>query len=217
MQKECDKSTAIAEEALQAAASEVSAINDQLEQEALTRETLQTAIRKLEHKLVTEQQKNKLSSSEWMMNRKQWQRDTNNLIVSIQQECNTVFTQNLIRNRNESPRSVTIINDNCNVSNDDENTTIQDDKSDSGTGTNDKSNSVMPLDDDSYISRIEHGVDVAFPIHRTPWKRNKHNSSNTNNGTQLPVITKTTSYNSPLDVSQALDETEAMVRSLVAK
>jgi hypothetical protein len=202
MQRECDKSTAIAEEALQAAASEVSAINDQLDKEVTARETLQNTIRELEHKLVSEKQKNTLSA-ELIFNRKQWQRDTNNLIVSIQQECNTVFTQSLTRDRTESPRSVTTVNDNTDINNDVKNRIDK---------NYDKSNTVTQLNDDSCLSRIEHGagatmIDVAFPIHRTPWKRD---------GTST-IIAKSTSYNSPLDVSQALDETEALVRSLVTK
>lgn len=197
MQREFDKNTAVAEEAMQAAASEVAAVTEQLKMETTARESLQGTIHELEHKLVTEQQKNKLSS-EFMMNRKQWQRDTNNLIETIQQECNTVFTQNLIRNRTESPRSVTIINNN----------------NDGGNGNmrledHDEKSSTVQLDE-SYLSRIEHGAgasvtDVAFPVHRTPWKSDRFTQK------------ATTSYNSPLDVSQALDETEALVRSLVAK
>ena len=198
MQREFDKNTAVAEEAMQAAASEVAAITEQLKMETTARESLQGTIHELEHKVVTEQQKNKLSS-EFMINRKQWQRDTNNLIETIQQECNTVFTQTLIRNRTESPRSVTIIsNDNAG---DKRNMRLDD--------ADDKSSTVQL--DESYLSRIEHGAgasvtDVAFPVHRTPWKSNKF--------TQKAA---TTSYNSPLDVSQALDETEALVQSLIAK
>jgi hypothetical protein len=198
MQREFDKNTAVAEEAMQAAASEVAAVTEQLKIETTARESLQGTIHELEHKLVTEQQKNKLSS-ELMMNRKQWQRDTNNLIETIQQECNTVFTQNLIRNRTGSPRSVTIINNNDN----------EDDKRNTRHDDHDEKSSMVQLDE-SYLSRIEHGAgasvtDVAFPVHRTPWKSDR-------------VTQKaTTSYNSPLNVSQALDETEALVRSLVAK
>jgi hypothetical protein len=182
MQHECDKNTAVAEEAMKAAASELSAVTEQLDKESATRESLESNVRDLEHKLLTEKQKSKLSA-EWMMNRKQWQRETNNLIVTIQQECNTVFAQNL--DRRESPRSVTMVEDAC-----DEDTTGK-----SGTL------------DDSCLSRIEQGVgtsisEMAFPVHRTPWKL---------------VDEPRTSYNSPLDVSQALDETEALVRSLVAK
>lgn len=200
MQREFDKNTAVAEEAMQAAASEVAAVTEQLKMETTARESLQGTIHDLEHKLVTEQQKNKLSS-EFMVNRKQWQRDTNNLIETIQQECNTVFTQNLIRNRTESPRSVAIIDSN--------NSDIEDDKGNIRLDDNDEKSSTVQLDE-SYLSRIEHGAgasvtDVAFPVHRTPWKSERF--------TQKP----TTSYNSPLDVSQALDETEALVRSLVAK
>jgi hypothetical protein len=197
MQREFDKNTAVAEEAMQAAASEVAVVTEQLKMETTARESLQGTIHELEHKLVTEQQKNKLSS-EFMMNRKQWQRDTNNLIETIQQECNTVFTQNLIRNRTESPRCVTIINN--------EN---EGDKGSLGLEDNDEKSSTVQLDE-SYLSRLEHGAgasvnDVAFPVHRTPWKSDRF------------TVKATTSYNSPLDVSQALDETEALVRSLVAK
>ena len=198
MQREFDKNTAVAEEAMQAAASEVAAITEQLKMETTARESLQGTIRELEHKVVTEQQKNKLSS-EFMINRKQWQRDTNNLIETIQQECNTVFTQTLIRNRTESPRSVTIIsNDNAG------------DKRNMRLDDADDKSSIVQLDE-SYLSRIEHGAgasvtDVAFPVHRTPWKSNKFTQK-----------ASTTSYNSPLDVSQALDETEALVQSLIAK
>lgn len=199
MQREFDKNTAVAEEAMQAAASEVATVTEQLKMETTARESLQNAIHELEHKLVTEQQKNKLSS-ELMMNRKQWQRDTNNLIETIQQECNTVFTQNLVRNRTESPRSVTIISNNNDNEGDNGNMRLDD---------NDEKLSTGQLDE-SYLSRIEHGAgasvtDVAFPVHRTPWKSDRFTQK------------ERTSYNSPLDVSQALDETEALVRSLVAK
>lgn len=181
MQRECDKNTAVAEEAMKAAASELAAVTEQLDKESVAREALESNVRDLEHKLVTEQQKNKLSS-EWMMNRKQWQRETNNLIEAIQQECNTVFTQNLMRT--ESPRSVAMVD-------------VGDDDTTGKSG----------LLDDSCLSRIEQGVgtsitEMPFPVHRTPWKQRGDLK---------------TSYNSPLDVSQALDETEALVRSLVGK
>jgi hypothetical protein len=165
-QRECDKNTAVAEEAMQAAASEVSAVTEQLDKEAAARESLEGTVRELERKLVIERQKSKMSS-EWMTNRKQWQAETNNLIASIQQECNTVFAQNIVRT--ESPRSVAV----------------------SGA---DESSSML---DDVDLSKIEGTADV-YPVHKTPWKRETR-----------------TSYKSPLDVSQALDETEALVRSLV--
>lgn len=190
MQRECDKSTAVAEEAMKAAAAELAAVTEQLDKESSAREALESSVRDLELKLVTEQQKSKLSS-EWMMNRKQWQRETNNLIVAIQQECNTVFSQNLVRTN--SPRSVADAST-CDVD--------MTEKSVGGTS--------MQLLDDSCLSRIEQGAcgtsmsDMPFPVHRTPWKKQAGNAPKT-------------SYNSPLDVSQALDETEALVRSLVGK
>lgn len=70
MQRECDKSTAVAEEAMKAAAAELAAVTEQLDKESSAREALESSVRDLELKLVTEQQKSKLSS-EWMMNRKQ--------------------------------------------------------------------------------------------------------------------------------------------------
>ena len=186
---------------MQAAASEVAAITEQLQMETTARESLQGVIHELELKLVTEQQKNKLSS-EFVMNRQQWQRDTNNLIETIQQECNTVFTQNLVR-RTESPRSVTIIHHNHQSDNTGDQRTMRlDDEQD------DKSSSGHLEEEESDLSRIEHGASltkVAFPVHRTPWKSDRF------------ITKRTTSYQSPLDVSQALDETEALVRSLVAK
>jgi hypothetical protein len=188
MQRECGESTAVAEEAMKAAAAELAVVTEQLDKESLARETLESNVRDLELKLVTEQQKNKLSS-EWMMNRKQWQRETNQLIVAIQQECNTVFTQNLVRT--DSPRSVV-------------------DASSCDAGITGKSVADMQLLDDSCLSRIEQGAggtsisEMPFPVHRTPWKKQKGDPPKT-------------SYNSPLDVSQALDETEALVRSLVGK
>ena len=172
MQRECDQNTAIAEEAMHTAAAEVSTMTKQLDKETTARETLENNIRELEHKLVTEKQKSKLST-EFMMNRKQWRRETNNLIASIQQECNTVFAQNIVRT--EGPRSVTTVR------------MTEEEVKDIKSG----------LLDDSCLSRIEQGAgismsDVAFPVHRTPWKRDGNPK---------------TSYNSPLDVSQALDET----------
>ena len=184
---------------MQAAASEVAAITEQLQMETTARESLQGVIHELELKLVTEQQKNKLSS-EFVMNRQQWQRDTNNLIETIQQECNTVFTQNLVR-RTESPRSVTIIHQ-SEKTGDQRTMRLDDDNQD------DKSSSEHLEEEESDLSRIEHGASltkVAFPVHRTPWKSDRF------------IAKRTTSYQSPLDVSQALDETEALVRSLVAK
>lgn len=186
---------------MQAAASEVAAITEQLQMETTARESLQGVIHELELKLVTEQQKNKLSS-EFVMNRQKWQRDTNNLIETIQQECNTVFTQNLVR-RTESPRSVAIIHHNHPNDNigDQRKLRLEDDKQ------NEKS-STEHFEEESDLSRIEHGAsltNVAFPVHRTPWKSDRF------------ITKRTTSYQSPLDVSQALDETEALVRSLVAK
>lgn len=187
MQRECDKSTAVAEEAMNAAALELATVTEQLDKELIARETLESNVRDLELKLLTEQQKSKLSS-EWMMNRKQWQRETNSRIAAIQQECNTVFTQNLVRT--ESPRSV-VDGSSCDADT---------------TGV-----AGMQLLDDSCLSRIEQGAggvsisEMPFPVHRTPWKKQEGNAP------------KKTSYNSPLDVSQALDETEALVRSLVGK
>ena len=72
----------------------------------------------------------------------------------------------------------------------------------------DKSSSEHLEEEESDLSRIEHGASltkVAFTVHRTPWKSDRF------------IAKRTTSYQSPLDVSQALDETEALVRSLVAK
>jgi hypothetical protein len=184
MQRECDKSTGVAEEAMEAAASELAAVTEQLDKESLAREVLESSVCDLKLKLVAEQQKNKLSS-ELMMNWKQWQRETNNLIVTIQQECNSVFTKKLVRT--DGHRSVV-------------------DASTSGADTTDKSVVGTQLLDDSCLSHIEQGgtclSDVLFPVHRTPWKKQSGNPPKT-------------SYSSPLNVSQALDETEAMVRSLV--
>lgn len=176
MQRECDKNTAVAEEAMQAAASEVSAVTLQLDKETAVRETLEGAVRDLERKLVIEKQKSKLSS-EWMVNRQDWQQETNNLISSIQQECNTVFAQNMLLQAS-SPRSVPAAPDDS-----------------------------SPLSlNDSDVSKIDGAAvnkseGMAFPVHRTPWKR----------------VASRTSYQSPLDVSHALDETEALVRSLLVQ
>jgi hypothetical protein len=115
----------------------------------------------LERNLVMERQKNQLSSSEWMTHRKKWQAETNQLSASIQQECNTVFAQNMVGERTQSPNSVAAADE----------------------------SSILDPGDWSKSSPA-----TFSPI--TPWKR--------------------TSYKSPLDVSQALDETEAMVRSLLS-
>ena len=183
MQRECETNTAVAEEAMQAAASEVSAVTEQLDKETAARESLQGSVRDLELQLVKERQTMKLSSTEWMTNRAKWQRETNTLIASIQQDCNTVFAQNMHHVRTASPRSVL-----------------------AGDATNDSTSTEIPHDTSNDLSKIESvGGSPAemtlLAFHQTPWKR-----------VQLRAAT---SYKSPLDVSHALDETEALVRSLV--
>lgn len=118
------------------------------------REQLEGNVRELEKTLTIERQRSKLSER-WMTDRKQWNKETRDLLASIQEECNAVFSQNLAAHKSmllSSPTSV-----------------------------------VTSTPDDESIFSLDQ-----------PW-----------------LSKPTTSYASPLDVSHAIDETEAMVRSMM--
>jgi len=189
-QRECDKNTAVAEEAMEAAASEVAAVTEQLDKETAARETLEGTVRELERKLVIESQKSKLSV-EWMKSRKQWQKETNSLLASIQEECNAVFSQNMVATTSASPRTVAAVDEK-------ESSLAAASSSLQQSSSAVNSSSVL---DTSTLSNIEN-ADPMAPL-PTPWNKSKQ------------IGAKTTSYNSPLDVTQAVDETEALVRSLL--
>lgn len=97
---------------MQAAAGEVATVTEQLDKEAATREALEGTVRDLERKLVIEGEKSRLAS-DYMTSRKKWQDETNNLLASIQEECNTIFDQNMVAT--ESPRTVVAVADESSI------------------------------------------------------------------------------------------------------
>lgn len=197
VQRECDKSTAVAEEAMEAAASEVATVTEQLDKETAARESLEGTVRDLERKLVIESQKSKLSV-EWMKSRKQWQKETNNLLASIQEECNAVFAQNMVAVPATPRRASAEPGSSTKQPNEEQQQHSPSSLSSLGASNNNAS-SVL---DTSTISNIEN-ADPTAPV-PTPWNDRKRGAT-----------VFRTSYNSPLDVTQAVDETEALVRSLL--
>lgn len=110
IQRECDKSTAVIEEAMRSAEKEAAEVTEQFNKEAQARESLEGTVRELERKLAMESQKGRLASQH-MKTQKQWQEETNNLIASIQHECNEIFQQNLVSTTSDSPRTVMVADD----------------------------------------------------------------------------------------------------------
>jgi hypothetical protein len=180
-QREGSKNMAVAQEAMEAAAAEVATVNGQLDKESAARENLEGQIRELERKLIIEAQKSKLSS-QWMTSRKQWQEETNTLLSSIQEECNTIFTQNMVRastgHGGSSPRSVAI---------------------------DDTTQSVIHLEDESKdYGGCEERFGATSSNSFFPISQRHHLASGD------PIL-----YANKLDVSHAVDETEALVRSIM--
>jgi hypothetical protein len=154
IQRESEANAAAVEEAMKQSAEEVSEMSKQLEKEMAAKEAVEGSLRNLERKLVIEREKSKLSSK-WKASKKQWQNDTNKILLVMQQECNAVFAHNIHEVANSPKR-----ND----------------------------------DSSSFASSI------ASTVKNTPVNR---------------WVKPTTSYTSPLDLSLALDDTEAYVRSVI--
>jgi hypothetical protein len=95
---------------MRSAEKEAAEVTEQLNQESKARENLESAVRELERKLAVESQKGRLASQH-MKTQKQWQEETNNLIASIQDECNEIFQQNMVSPNSESPRTVMVADD----------------------------------------------------------------------------------------------------------
>ena len=112
MQKEYDKSAAVAEEVLQAAVAEASSSAEQLQREVSTRKNLEETVRQLELERQTSLEKRDQAEK---MQQPEWDTKVKELLDGIQEECNAMFDRHKAsRSRNVSSimrcraRSVTV-------------------------------------------------------------------------------------------------------------
>jgi hypothetical protein len=110
LKSEYDEAAAKIEGALQEALSEISSCMTQIDEQSALRERFERRTRELERHLAAEKQRNKLA--EIKANQKQWRLETNHLIASIQEECNSVFLRKIQESPiDTSPRTVVVLDD----------------------------------------------------------------------------------------------------------